>query len=314
MTKIRIGLVGIGKIAREQHIPVVIADPDFELTACVSRSAKVDGIDNFTTLETMLDARPDIDAVVVASPPATHFAAARLALEAGKHVFLEKPPCATMAELDWLEDAARRKRRTLFQTWHLRYAPRVADAEEWLKGRKVVGGHIVWKEDVRRFHPGQDWIWRSGGFGVFDPGINAVSILTRILPEAVLVEAAELFFPSNCQTPVAADIAFRTESGAGITAALDFFCQGEQSWDIELTAADGKMRLADSARVFAVDGERRNLPDSPDGVYAEYAPLYRRFSELIARGESEVDAAPFRLVADIFLIGKHISAPPLNLV
>jgi hypothetical protein len=41
---------------------------------------------------------------------------------------------------------------------------------------------IVWHEDVRKWHPGQQWIWEPGGFGVFDPGINALSIATRIFP------------------------------------------------------------------------------------------------------------------------------------
>ena len=35
---------------------------------------------------------------------------------------------------------------------------------------------VAWKEDVRIWHPGQAWIWKAGGLGVFDPGINALSI------------------------------------------------------------------------------------------------------------------------------------------
>ena len=42
---------------------------------------------------------------------------------------------------------------------------------------------VTWKEDVRHWHPGQQWIWEAGGFGVFDPGINALSIVTKIMPD-----------------------------------------------------------------------------------------------------------------------------------
>jgi D-galactose 1-dehydrogenase len=42
--------------------------------------------------------------------------------------------------------------------------------------------NVIWREDVRVWHPGQDWIWQPGGLGVFDPGINALSIITHILP------------------------------------------------------------------------------------------------------------------------------------
>lgn len=312
MTRIRIGLVGVGKIARDQHIPVIAANPSFELVACTSRTETTCGIATYSSVEAMLAAHPGIDAVVVASPPAMHFEAAKRALEADKHVFLEKPPCATLTELDWLEKLARIRRRTLFQSWHLRCAPRVADAANRLKGHSVRGGRIVWKEDVRRFHPGQDWIWRCGGFGVFDPGINAISVLTEILEEPVFVKRADLFFPADCDSPVAATIVFCTQSGATIDTELDFFCSEEQTWDIELTA-DVTVKLAASATRLEIDGITQDFPASPDGNFAEYAPLYRRFAELIAHGESDVDATPFRLVADAFLIGRRHDAPPLTL-
>ena len=55
-------------------------------------------------------------------------------------------------------------------------------AREWLRTRELRRGRITGKEDVHFWHPGQRWIFEPGGFGVFDPGINALSILTDILP------------------------------------------------------------------------------------------------------------------------------------
>ena len=40
---------------------------------------------------------------------------------------------------------------------------------------------IDWRESVRKWHPGQEWVWEPGGFGVCDPGINAMSIFTEIM-------------------------------------------------------------------------------------------------------------------------------------
>ena len=51
-----------------------------------------------------------------------------------------------------------------------------------------------WKEDVTHWHPGQKWIWQAGGLGVFDPGINGLSILTRIMPHGIFLTGAELPF------------------------------------------------------------------------------------------------------------------------
>ena len=65
---------------------------------------------------------------------------------------------------------------------------------------------------MRRWHPGQAWIWEPGGFGVFDPGINALSIATSIFAPFFLT-AARLDFPENRDAPIAAalDSAWPTE-------------------------------------------------------------------------------------------------------
>ena len=80
--------------------------------------------------------------------------------------------------------------------------------------RRSARSRSSWHEDVRKWHPGQEWIWAPGGFGVFDPGINALSIATRILPSRLFVREAVLSFPENRQTPIAARIAFEGEAGA----------------------------------------------------------------------------------------------------
>ena len=309
MAKIRIGLVGVGKIARDQHIPVIRASADFELAACASLHGCVDGIANFATLEGMLAGCPDLDAVVICSQPQMHYEAARLSLLAGKHVFMEKPPCSTTAQLEQLSSLARDRHKTLFQTWHLRHAPRVDDAKRWLKSRKIRGGRVIWKEDVRFWHPGQTWIWQAGGYGVFDPGINAISILTKILPEPVFVAKADLFFPENCDSPIAANLLFRTDNGTEIPAEFDFLYTGEGQWDIELETDDGKLALTAAATVMSVDGQERSFPPNRDGLHVEYAPLYRHFAELVASEQSEVDATPYLLVADAFLVGKRTTVP-----
>src|SRR3982751_6413122 len=92
---LRIALVGVGKIARDQHMPALAADPRFALVACASRNATVEGVENFADLESMLAKVPDLDCVSICTPPQAHFAAALTALCAGKHVMLEKPPAAT---------------------------------------------------------------------------------------------------------------------------------------------------------------------------------------------------------------------------
>ena len=304
---LKLGLVGIGKIARDQHIPALKQSRDFALVACASRNAKVDCVANFPDLEAMLAGAPQLDCVSICTPPQAHFAAVLAALRAGKHVLLEKPPTSTTRQIAVLAEEAQRRGRSLFQTWHSRFAASVDTTRDWLCGRTLTGGRIIWKEDVHHWHPGQQWIWEPGGFGVFDPGINALSVLTEVLAHEVCVEQAVLEFPENQQAPIAANLRLRTEDGVAINAEFDFRQKGEQSWDIELATTTGHAKLSQGGATLAVDGR----PVSPaHGLAGEYPRLYARFAALCSEAKAEVDWRPFQLVADAFLIGeRRIVAP-----
>ena len=60
----KIAVIGLGKIARDQHLPVIAKNPDFELAAIVSRRGlKVDGVPTFGTAADMYAALPDVSEV-----------------------------------------------------------------------------------------------------------------------------------------------------------------------------------------------------------------------------------------------------------
>ncbi len=297
---INVALVGVGKIARDQHIPSITESPDFTLTAAVSRNSEVDGVENFLDFDTMLAAHPDTPLVSLCMPPAARFFYAEKAIEAGRHVMMEKPPGATLSEVMALERMAKAKGVSLFATWHSRYAAAVPAAKSWLASKKIEKVEINWKEDVRRWHPGQDWIWQAGGLGVFDPGINALSIMTEILPNSVFVKSALLDFPANCETPIAAEIAFHDSSGADVTMVLDWLQEGPQTWDISIETTSGHLLLSSGGAVLSIDGEIQS--ESPD---REYAGLYAQMAELIRTGKSDVDLSPMVHVADAFTLGKR---------
>jgi len=305
VTELRIAIVGFGKIARDQHVGAIAAVPGATLTAVASRNASLPGLPHFATIEELLEKGPDVDAVSLCTPPQVRRAQAAAALKAGKHVMLEKPPGIGVAELDPLIAMAAEAKRTLFATWHSRHAPAVDPARQWLAGRRITSVHIDWKEDVRVWHPGQGWIWEPGGLGVFDPGINALSILTKILPKPVFVTAAELAFPANCQAPIAANLTLTDIDGLPVTAEFDFRQTGPQSWDILVDTDQGRMTLSSGGARMAVDG--KVLAEAPD---EEYRGLYRRFVELAATGASDVDLTPLRLVADAFLLGRRTVVEP----
>ncbi|SDL27613.1 D-galactose 1-dehydrogenase [Modicisalibacter muralis] len=300
MPPIKIGLVGLGKIARDQHLPALGNNPDFELVAVASRNASLEGVADFASLEAMLDGAPELDAVALCTPPTVRHAQARLVLARGKHVLLEKPPGATLSEVEDLTRQAEVAGRTLFATWHSRHAPGVAPAREWLAAREIQRVEIQWKEDVRVWHPGQEWLWEPGGMGVFDPGINALSIVTGILPNAFFLREATLFVPENRQAPIAANLAFSDAAGAPIEAEFDFLQSGPQTWDIHVDTDAGRLTLSKGGSQLFIDGRLEH--EAPE---QEYPSLYTRFAELIGESRSEVDVAPLRHVADAFLLGRR---------
>ncbi|MGN6820606.1 MAG: Gfo/Idh/MocA family protein, partial [Sphingomonas sp.] len=187
---IRVGVIGIGKIARDQHLPAIAASPDFALTAVTSRHAGVDGVPSFPSIDALLEQGPMVDAISICTPPEGRDEIAARALAAGKHVMIEKPPGATVSEVKALIDQAQAANLAFYASWHSREAAAVAAARDWLRTRTIRSAAIAWRENIRKWHPGQDWILAAGGFGVFDPGINALSIATAILPGRLAVRRA----------------------------------------------------------------------------------------------------------------------------
>ena len=116
---IRLAIVGVGKIARDQHLPAIAQDPRFELVAAVSRNAVVDGVANYRDIAELVAAGHDLDAVSLCTPPVGRAEIAMAAIDAGLDVMMEKPPAATLSEVARIEAHAVAAGRTLFATWHL---------------------------------------------------------------------------------------------------------------------------------------------------------------------------------------------------
>jgi len=299
--KIKVALVGIGKIAVDQHVPAIAASDDWQLAATVSRSGTIEGVPAYTDINTMLEDRPEIGVVSLCLPPVPRFAYAAACLRAGRHVMLEKPPGATLAEVYALKALARDAGQTLFATWHSRMAKGVPAAKAALVGKNIESGHINWKENVRQWHPYQDWVFEPGGMGVLDPGVNALSILTEVLPTAIHLKSATLHIPANRQTPVQADMVFLN----GITASFDWLKEGPEIWEQRFSATDGTtVELFEGGNRCIVDGKEQPLTE-----LGEYPGLYAQMSLLVRTGKSDVDLSPMVHVSDIMALAHRETAP-----
>lgn len=307
MRPIRIAIIGFGKIAADQHVPSIAGNSRFELTATSSRSGQ--GVEPaFTDWRQLLREVDGLEAVAITTPPSVRYEIARECISRGLHVLMEKPPTVTLSEVDELACLAEAQGVTLFATWHARHNPAVAAAAQALAGKQIAEMQVIWHEDVHKWHPGQRWIWEPGGFGVFDPGINAFSIATAIFPGALFVRSAKLSFPENAQTPIAADIEFASEAASGpLRCSLDWRRTEGEEWTITVKPADGpSVRLLDGGSRLLIDDVEQKFRKS-----GEYADIYLEFLDLIDQRRSSVDVRPLRLVADCLLAARRESVEPV---
>ncbi|TWC24805.1 galactose 1-dehydrogenase [Pseudomonas sp. SJZ085] len=305
MQPIRLGLVGYGKIAQDQHVHAIHANPAFQLVAVATQGQPCAGVENFKSLGELLASGPQVDAIAFCTPPQGRFALVEQALAAGKHVLVEKPPCATLGEAMALVGQAEEQGVSALFAWHSRYAPGIEAARDWLASRTLQSVQIDWKEDVRKWHPGQAWIWQPGGLGVFDPGINALSIATHLLPRPLFVKSAQLRVPDNCQSPIAASIQMSDARHLDIRAEFDFDHGQDELWSIEIRCAEGTLRLDNGGALLSIDGVRQAVSEE-----GEYAAVYRHFQQLITDKACDLDLQPLRLVADSFFVGSRTLVEP----
>ena len=138
---VRIGVVGLGywgpNIARN-----VAESPRAELSwvcdmnpeALRLASKRYSGTATTTSIEEMLD-DPELDAVAIATPVSTHYDLARAALDAGKHVLVEKPLAASLTQAQDLVDRAERAGLVLLPGHTFLYSPPVTKIKEILETR-----------------------------------------------------------------------------------------------------------------------------------------------------------------------------------
>ncbi|WP_176084300.1 Gfo/Idh/MocA family oxidoreductase [Martelella sp. HB161492] len=304
MTQIGIAIVGFGKIARDQHLPAITADHQFRLAGVVDPTLPDDIRPAFTSLNALLDADRNIDALALCVPPHARFPLAMAALKAGCHVLLEKPPATSLAEMATLKQEADRRGLTLFASWHSRFAPAAEPARRLVAQSAVRAARLRWHEDVRRWHPRQDWIWQSGAFGVFDSGINGLALLGHILPMPLHLHAAHLVYPDGRDAPIAARLQFEGAAGLGIEAAFDWRKTGPDDKMIVVETDSGSIEIDRSGMRLRHNGV--TLCEAPE---REYAGLYRHFATLIGSGQSDVDTSPLAQVTDALARGIRETGP-----
>lgn len=178
---IRTGLIGYGLGGMAFHAPLIDAVAELELAAIVtSRAAPVQ--ERYPQVQVVPDvatllADPDIALVVVSTPNDTHFPLAKAALEAGKHVVIDKPFANTVGEAEALMALAE-ARGTLLSIFHnRRWDGDFLTLRNLLDDGKL-GEITLYEARWDRFRPGLRDSWHEaagpGGGNLIDLGPHLI--------------------------------------------------------------------------------------------------------------------------------------------
>lgn len=138
---LRVGVVGLGRIAQVAHLPAIEKSTTVELTAVLDTSAVlVDAVQHryggvgYTEIDSFLEA--GMDAVLVCVPDRLHFPLARVIIESGRHVLVEKPLAVSVAEATELVELGRRNEVIVSVGYMKRHDPAVMFARA---NRETIG-------------------------------------------------------------------------------------------------------------------------------------------------------------------------------
>ena len=193
-TPIRVALIGFGFVGKTFHAPLIQSVPGLELAMVSSRHPdKVhQDLPRALVLEDPVEAasNPDVDLVVIASPNETHVPLVTAALNAGKHVIVDKPFTVTLEEARGLGKLAQAKKRLLSVFQNRRWDSEFLGAQSLIRGGRL-GDVLHFESHFDRFRPEVQGRWREvagPGAGLwYDLGPHLVDQALQLfgLPENV---------------------------------------------------------------------------------------------------------------------------------
>ena len=184
-----VGVIGCGNISAA-YMKLAPLFKDIEMRSCADLNmdaakarAKEFGLKAETVKELL--ANPEIDIVVNLTVPATHFMVSKMILEAGKHVYSEKPLTLSMAEAKELQKLAKKKKLQVAA------APDTFLGSSHQQARKLIDDGAIGKiasgtahimgYGMEHWHPNPDFFYKPGGGPILDMGPYYISNLVNLV-------------------------------------------------------------------------------------------------------------------------------------
>jgi predicted dehydrogenase len=225
LDKVRVAVIGCGTVARRHHVPALVKNPRAEIAAlCDPAEAPARLIKERFGLrvrecreldEVLSD--PAVDVIDICTPSFTHYEYARRALDAGKHVLLEKPPVYTVEQAEDLSALADYKGVKLGVIFNQRYRDVVAQlktaSDEGLLG-DIVKVQIIHHANL--VFSESPWVWDEtrSKYMLYEFGIHFLDVLVYLCGEHEEVVCVVPTYQESVKTTSDLQMIIRFKSGA----------------------------------------------------------------------------------------------------
>ncbi|MGR6981592.1 Gfo/Idh/MocA family oxidoreductase [Testudinibacter sp. P27/CKL/0425] len=194
---INVGIAGFGMSAQVFHVPFLLVDPRFRIKKVFERSSekakqKIPNVEVVHDFSALL--HDDIDLVIITTPNLTHYEFAKQAIEAGKHVIVEKPLAVSAYEAQELELLAQRHQVVLSPYQNRRWDSGFEAVKKVINGN-LIGEIVDYQVRFDRYSAGKNpKVWKETGEKgvglVYDLGVHLVDHAVDLLgmPQAVFAD------------------------------------------------------------------------------------------------------------------------------
>jgi len=249
---VRLGIIGCGRVCRERHLPALRQVRGIEVTAiCDSDPVRLNHVSGLCAAGSRfadyrdLISHQGLDAVAVLTPTSAHAEIGTAALNAGKHLFMEKPLALTLEECDALIDAHHHSDRTALLCFNLRWHRLVRRARSIIQSGalgRVKAIRSVYTHD-RSGANAPDWHRKLalGGGVSFNEAVHHFDLWRYLLG----LEVTEVFsqgVPSDAYEDETNTVAARLDGGVLATGVFSFL-SGPNS-ELEIFGSQGRLHLA----------------------------------------------------------------------
>jgi NDP-hexose-3-ketoreductase len=304
--QLRVGVLGAGRIALDRMVPALLRTPTVKVVAIASRDAAraaraatrfgVEAVHGYPELLK----RDDVDAVYVPLPPALHAPWTRAALEAGKHVLVEKPLATCARDAREVADLAESLGLVLMESFMFLHHSQHATVRRLLDENRIGELRAMTADFGFPPLPATDIRYRPelGGGALLDAGVYPLRAAQLFLGSDLTVLGATLHTDAATQVDVAGAALLRAPGGVSVTATFGFTHAYRCAY--ELWGSQGRIVLNRAFTppptyqpVLRIERQNRieELTLPPDDQFANIA---NRFAIAILNGE---DSAPFREAA-----------------